>query len=316
MKEDPLAGADQIDQYQRGQVLGFTMAEIVLILLFLLLIILGMRINKQAEALQKSFTEGTPEHSAAEIIKEAAQDLTNQGVLPENKDMVWLTETLVLNANQALSGMDPEEIDTKRELAKLRKEHSDLRKDFAAITEELAESSLEKERLEAEIARAKSKSQTGSELTEILESNNLSVGEAKSCLLTCGGGPKACWGESLSNPDFIYNVALFEDSVWVSPDLESIENNQDDWLSLPTQARILQPQMLSRNTFKKSFSRLLEHAKENDCVFQARLVDFATSNKETYKSQKQLVDGYVYTTIFKSWKYGQLPEVITSPTTQ
>ena len=308
MKGEQLSGPDQIDQYQRGQILGFTMAEIVLVLLFLLLIILGMRINKQAEALQKSFTEGTPEHSSAEIIKSTTNDLISQGILPEEKDMVWLTEALVLNADKVLAGLDPEEIDAKRELATLKKKLSDMEKKLATTTEDLLESKLEAERFKQEAASARSRSQKHSDLADILDDKNLSLGEAKSCLLSCGGGPKACWGESLSNPDFIYNVALFDDSVWVSPDSESIDSNQEDWSLLPSLARISQPTLLGKNEFMRAFSQLKEHATRNECVFQARLVDLDTSNKEKYKSQKRLVDGYVYSTIFKNWKYGDLPE--------
>ena len=46
---------DQTEQYQRGQVLGFTMAEIMLVLIFLLLLLLGTQLQQTQDKLESAY---------------------------------------------------------------------------------------------------------------------------------------------------------------------------------------------------------------------------------------------------------------------
>ena len=245
---------NQTEQYRKGQVLGFTMAEIMLVLLFLLLLLLGSKINRQAEALSTSYQNGTPEFRAVEAIKAALVEYQDQGVVNKKKDVEWLAERLVLDK----PGQD----------------------------------------LGIKIAR---------KLAPFISKNNLTFEEGKQCLATCGGGPKACWGESLRNPDFIYNVALYSDGVFVTNNPDNVSKNEADWGSLHYLARIEAPTFLTNEQFKARFSRLRDHAVVNECVYQVRLVDVFTSNKANYKKQRRLIEGYVYPTPFNNWTYGSLP---------
>ena len=60
MSEDDRVIEQQSEAYRRGQVLGFTMAEIMLVLLFLLLILLGDQLSRLAEDLGTFYTAGYP----------------------------------------------------------------------------------------------------------------------------------------------------------------------------------------------------------------------------------------------------------------
>ena len=79
MSEDDRVIEQQSEAYRRGQVLGFTMAEIMLVLLFLLLILLGDQLSRLAEDLEVSIQPGTPEHSAIILIQETLDNLKLQG---------------------------------------------------------------------------------------------------------------------------------------------------------------------------------------------------------------------------------------------
>ena len=280
----------QTEEYRKGQVLGFTMAEIMLVILFLLLLLLGSKINKQenallllelnnneqadtigileskineqADTLSKSYQEDTPEHQAIDKIKRSLSELQNQGSVNRQKDVNWLAERLVLT-----------EAGTNDSVRKAR---------------ELA--------------------------SFIAKNENLTFEEGKQCLATCGAnegdgdGPKACWGESLRNPDYIYNVALYDDAIFVTNNLENIEKNKADWDLLLQPARIEKPTLLSNAQFQSRFAKLKEHASANECEYAVRLVDVFTSSKAIYKKQRQLVEGYVYPTPKKRWNYGTLPK--------
>ena len=153
------------------------------------------------------------------------------------------------------------------------------------------------------------------ELASFIATNeNLTFEEGKQCLATCGAnegdgdGPKACWGESLRNPDYIYNVALYDDAIFVTNNFENIEKNKADWDSLLQPARIEKSTLLSNAQFQSRFAKLKEHASVNECEYAVRLVDVFTSSKAIYKKQRQLVEGYVYPTLKKRWNYGTLPK--------
>ena len=231
---------NQSDQYRKGQVLGFTMAEIMLVLIFILLLLLGTKITKLTDTLDKAFVEGSKEHESILILKEASKNI--------DEDILWLTETLVLNSKPLLSG----EVSTSEV------------KDFSST------------------------------LLPIITDRDISLEEAKQCLSSCGGGPKACWGESLQNPDFIYNVELYDDFVIVNPNHDSIDKNYQDWLQIPPAVKFEEPVKLSNLDYRTRFIQLKKYGELNDCVFQVRMFDANTTSKDIYKRQRKLVEGYVY----------------------
>lgn len=245
----------QSEEYRKGQVLGFTMAEIMLVILFLLLLLLGAKINKQTDALSKSYQKDTTEYQAIEKIKITLSKLQDQGLVSEDKDLNWLAERLVLSK--------------------------------AGTNETI---------------------KTAQKLAPFIAQNDLTFEEGTQCLATCGGGPRACWGESLSNPDYIYNVALYDDAIYITNNPENIIKNKVDWNSIIQPARIEKPTFLTNDQFRSRFAKLREHARVNECVYQVRLVDVLTSSKAIYKKQRQLVEGYVYPTPLNNWTYGTLPK--------
>jgi hypothetical protein len=292
----------QSEEYRKGQVLGFTMAEIMLVLLFLLLLLLGGKLNKLNKTIESSYQPNSKEFESIEYIENTLNSLKEKDLIPEEKDVLWLTKKLILQADEIIKKQAAWDKNPQEKIEQLLVENQELLSKNQ-ILREMNEGSHE---LVEELQKAKMELNKISPLKEILNSNNLSNKEATKCLLSCGGGPKACWGESLANPDFIYNIALYDDGFYVSPELKSIEKNSVDWLNLPKKARLTKPVFMRASIFKQRFGALLEYANNNDCVFQTRLVDVNTSTKKIYKAQRRLVEGYVYPTPFKAWSYGEI----------
>lgn len=279
------------------------MAEIILVLLFLLLMLLGSKIEKLSQELNTAFAEGTPEYESAAMMKDALTELKAKDIISPERDVEWLSERLVLAAEAAiLSGANVSNEDLLSIQGMQDRLNSMLRENETLQVEnsELASNLAKAENLQRQLS-------LDDELVGIVTDREISSSEIRQCLLNCGGGPNACWGQSLSNPDFIYNIALYDDFLIVAPDSLSVDKNIVDWNSLPKEARVNKPTVFSNAEFRTSFSVLNKHAVNRDCVFQTRVIDVNTANKEIYKRQKKLVDDYTYSTIFKKWDYGAMP---------
>ena len=289
----------QSEHYRRGQILGFTMAEIMLVLLFLLLLLLGTKITKLSNALESKKNELEKKNEVFDTVNDKLDDLKNLKLVSQDSDPLWLTEKLVLQAEDIIKKQNTWDQPTEELIEQLTNENSKLTKKNKDLNSKISS-------LESQLNEAQTNKNNNDSLNEILKRRNISQAQAQKCLLDCGGGPKACWGESLANPDFIYNVALRDDGIFVSPAADSIQKNILKWKNLPILARIESPILLNTNQFRQHFSALLQHGKDNDCVYQVRMVDFNTSNKPIYKSRRKLVEGYVYPTQFKHWDYGKI----------
>jgi len=299
----------QSEQYRRGQILGFTMAEIMLVLLFLLLLLLGSKIKALSDELKAAFTTDTIEHKTATVLKDEMSELQKKGVVDESKDVLWLTERLVLSAESILTegsqGLQDQVDNLLDENKKLELTNAELRDKIANLEDVVA--SIPPEAKPPEVP-GYTQSDIG-ELFKTVRGSGLMPVEAKQCLLDCGGGPKACWGESIKNPDYIFNVGLYDNHLYVTPNIENVRRNQADWDALSSDLRIETPVMLTRSQFQSRFSKLLSHGRANECVYHVRLIDVATSSKEVYKSQRQLVENSVYISRRSNWTkdYGPLP---------
>jgi hypothetical protein len=280
----------QSEQYRRGQILGFTMAEIMLVLLFLLLLVLGSRVKELAHRLETYISPDGSQREALRVIENTVNDLKNSGLMEPEQDELWLARKLTLVADRVVkeqgnwSDAVDEIIDTlTTDLDEERKKNQELTDTLERLRDD------DSERVAA------------TEMFAAARDSQLSFEEAKACLKSCGSGPDACWGESLRSPDYIYNVAIYDNFVKVEPDHISVEKNFESWRSLPKEARIDSSEILSISEFRSRFGELLSHSRENQCVFQVRLFDADTSSKSIYKDRRRLVEGYVYPTPVNSW---------------
>lgn len=282
---------NQSEQYRRGQILGFTMAEIMLVLLFILLLLLGSKIKQLNKNLDASYQPGSLEFQAVELMDKKLVELKGKSLVEQSKDILWLTETLVLNSENVISNS--------------AKSNQELLKENQELTQKLSEAKI----VISELSKADDPEAVSSLIT-VMKNSQLSALEAKQCLIDCGEGPKACWGESIRNPDYIYNVGIYDEHLYVTPNLDNAAKHLSDWNSLDSDARIAVPSMLSISEFRMRFEKLKAHAIANDCVYHVRLIDVDSANKFIYKSQRRLVEDSVYISIRPNWNeelYGKFP---------
>ena len=295
--QDDITGVDfQSEQYRRGQVLGFTMAEIMLVLLFLLLILLGAQISNMQEEIDRSIAPDSPEARSIILIQEALYSLQAQGLLLQQDDIYTLSQKLTLVAPETIRGLP-----AQGSLERLLVENERLLDQNATLRSQLSDQVEPGERLAEAL-----------DLQRIAEQFGLQHSSAQMCLEGCGGGdgPEACWGESISEPDYIYSVAMFDDRFFVVPDGQNIRANQDSWDSLPELARIPSGEMLTNAELVRRFRPLRAFSDQNTCKFHVRLYDYQTSTKEVFKNQRRLIEGYVYFSDrggANNWDHGAVP---------
>jgi len=311
MSVEPPIVDQQSEQYRRGQVLGFTMAEIMLVLLFLLLILLGDEITDLTRDLKVYISPQSAQGESAILISQTLQTLKSQGQISESETELSLTEKLVLRAADTVNEVGVDE-ETEETIARLTRERDQLRSINEALERENESLSRELDKDPEELERQR----MAEDLLNSANSNRVSFEEAMMCMDDCGGGDgkEACWGESIFNPDYIYTVALYDDYVWVRPDESNIEKHRQDWDAMPDSARVETAQYLSNPEYRRAFSALQRYAIAKNkgpqgCVFHVRLFDLGTTSKESYKSQERMIESYTYRTEIKNNKrwIGDLP---------
>ena len=316
MSVEPPIVDQQSEQYRRGQVLGFTMAEIMLVLLFLLLILLGDQITDLTRDLKVYISPQSAQGESAILISQTLQTLKSQGQISEAETELSLTEKLVLRAADTVNEMGVDE-EADETIARLTRERDQLRSINEALEKENESLSRELDKDPDELERQR----MAENLLDSADRNRVSFEKAMMCMDDCGGGDgkEACWGESIFNPDYIYTVALYDDYVWVRPDESNIEKHKQDWDAMPADARIETARYLSNSDYRRTLSTLQRYAIAKNkgpkgCVFHVRLFDLGTTSKESYKSQEQMVESYTYRTEITNnerW-VGKLPPKLTT----
>ena len=307
----------QSEDYRKGLVLGFTMAEIMLILLFLLLLLLGRELRNLHEQIDNSIPSDSPEAIAGSSIFDQWVAAKEKGLVPPDLPLdeyigrlIFKSESDQLDILAAQIRALTDQINSKeQEILKLSKVIEDLKDDPDYI------STLESEvtELKKDLVDAENRIKSIEPLNDALKKANLSQQEGQQCLLACGAtGRPACWGESIRNPDFIYDIAMYDDYFWVALKSESFSKNQTKWNELPEKSRISDPMFLSASEFRRRMEGLVEYGKaNNNCVFSVRLFDIATSTKKMYKDLRQLVGNYAYETPIQDpyrWSEGEFPD--------
>ena len=297
----------------------------MLVLLFLLLILLSDQIREINEQLEQSIPPDTVEHEATMLLVQTAESLKQRGLIEQDESLLELTEKLTFASEDVVQ--QTMDLDAAEKIERLRAENRKLAKEQSSSDNELSELNEEVERLSEQIdalneelteaKRVEEDSSAARELLEQVEKSKLSMEDAKVCLSDCasdsGQGATACWGENLNNPDFIYHLGIGDAGVFVVPVLESIGKNAIDWTQIPKVARIEKSTYLRNAEFRKRFRKLKEYADSNNCVYQVYFSDVDTSSKSSFKSQEDLILGFVYRSSNEvPWDY-DLTQFVDSP---
>jgi hypothetical protein len=301
-------------QFRRGVVLGLTFAEILLLLIFLLLLILGVRLIR----LHRDLDGERSRHVAMEhqmtvlrplLAKLAAQqgahfDITKewvrlhdelasaQATLADSHDLV----ALVQQRRASEPGRTPQQI--AREIA----EEASLGRRFAADAHALAPQLSKPQAIKAYEADAAA----GKLLFDKAGSTKAALTDAATChasLSTCkaqnanlsarlGGTLPPCWVDAEGKTQYIYDAYLREDGIWLIDN--RVPGRESDQAQLDVSGFAFGTPM-STAAFVAAGQSLLDYGNRNDCRFYVRVYDeTAAESKARYKELLRGVEGVFY----------------------
>ena len=307
----------QSEEYRKGLVLGFTMAEIMLILLFLLLLLLGKQLRDLEDQVSNSTLNDSPEVIVGSGLRGDFEAAKATQSIPDGLEFEQWVGKLIFQSEAEQVDILKAEIEALRLAVKQKDETiTQLKEDLgplADLKETIAQLEEQLQSLE------QFKEQYGT-VASAFQQSNISQNEGAQCLLECGKkGVPACWGESINNPDFIYDIAMYDDYFWVALRNDNRDRNIEKWNALPDKAKVSEPEFLNRTEFMRRMQGLNEYgALNDDCKFSVRLFDAATSSKQIYKKMRKEVESFAYpaTRPIQNWSNRALPCESCAPTNQ
>jgi hypothetical protein len=313
--------------YKRGLVLGLTMAEIVLLLLFSILLALSALFLEKEHEVEEAIIQKDEFAKRLQISEEKLGILVSQLSRSDQKEMkkelvrlkererqiAYLLERLKLDRDELTS----ENVDL------LVERHSRLNETAQALSKAGFPSEPKKlkkllKRLNnnrTEIAKlAKSLEKALSDNKDLNENINLvkmgldqkegQIAHMKRTLERAGKGTEkpACWADKTTRkPKYIYNAGLTNKGIIVRL------SEMPPWASarkLPHKA-IPFDQVLEPRTFLRKANPVLSWSKRNECRFFVRVFDLTGSaEKATYKRMMRYVESafYKYEVIDGHWE--------------
>lgn len=276
--------------FRRGVVLGLTMAEILLLLTFLLMLLLASQITKEREA--------------REVAEVQAADLTEE--LERLRPVVELIEK---TGSDALD-ITKEYVRAKRELAEANRRLDDAQAALALIEEAREEYGpetpvaevMEGFRKAALIGRAVE--DAGGTADGLLESAAKCTAELSSCQGQTaylnrrlneqigGFGLPPCWADSAGRIQYIFDAVLTDAGVVLKDN--KVPGREEDQATLPLNRMMFGEGMESVN-FAAASQPLLDWSDDHECRFYVRLYDgLEAGGRERYKDLRRSVEGYFY----------------------
>ena len=198
-------------------------------------------------------------------------------------------------------------------LAEMLETISDLEKQTADYEQQMLALKAENEALQLEIGALKRFQDKYIGVASAFDESGISEQKGAQCLLDCGEkGFAACWGESINNPDFIYDIAMFDNYFWVALREDNKARNLAKWNALPDKARISTPMFLARGELRDRMQGLNEYSKAHqNCKFSVRLFDVQSVDapKKTYVEMEKEVKSFAYPAdrLKQNWSNGPLP---------
>jgi hypothetical protein len=301
-------------QFRRGVVLGLTMAEALLLLIFLLMLILAIRLNGQSAKITKLEQEKTAAQTSLAAMQPVLEKLSQRQKFDITQDYVRVKQQLDLanarlkdaelsvdlftQAQAALPDMDPEEAAKallneaavgRRALDAARKLAPDLPPEQAvqalldaAMIGKAVGKDGDAEHLLASAASCRSDLQSCKNQTVYLNGRL----NAKSG----GYGLPPCWVDQAGKIQYIFDASLQDQGIEIED--KSVAGREDDQAELPL-SRVRFDRRMSRDEFENAFQPLLDWSNEHGCRFFVRLYDdMKTADRSEYKSLRGAVEGY------------------------
>jgi hypothetical protein len=310
--------------YRRGAVLGFTIAELVLLLIFVLLLVFGVFLSKLKLGLNQ-------EKSENEQLRHDEQTLE-----AENKELrkeVEAVRALVEKVTARKGGASADQFDDFfRELVLARDDKERLARQVAALQEKvdaydhmltllssdgkmgataeqlagaIEAAAKEKQAVRALLGSDADGSEAGNEidklrlLVETGRDSRRTIDRLKQQLASLtkkdlgkGASYPPCWmNPDTGKADYIFDLAMREDGVIVR-DIDDPHHATEKAL-LPI-SRVRFETMQRVEEFLESTHELFALSERENCRHYIRLFDETKSNKDAFKSQMLAIEGQFY----------------------
>lgn len=315
---------DQKKAYRKGMVLGFTMAEISIMLLFCILLAMAFVVDTQEERIQKTqlaLSQSSEELQKLVEVKEAVNlvlgtlkdERSKESFFQELRrardsaeEVRWLRESLgdetkgsdsLAPIRTAITMGRAQGIEEKEVITQLISNAEYGR----AIRESLKNSPLGAEPAEkiAVLARSGEDQPPGEVECQVLklEKERLKgqVANIQSRLSTLGRGTEmpACWANAQTGkPEYIFKVDLTPQGLLVHN--KNIPHRSSEQSQLPISG-IVFDQPVTRTAFRDQTSAIAEWSRANNCRFFVEVRDLTGDrDKDLYKSMLRAVEEHFY----------------------
>jgi len=302
-------------QFRRGVVLGLTMAEALLLLIFLLMLILAVKLKGQSTEIAKLEQEKTEAQSTLAAIQPILDKLPQKQKFDITQDYVRMKQQLDLanarlkdaalsvdlisQASAALPDMKPEDaakallneaVIGRQALDAARKITPDVPPeqavqallDAALIGQAVTKESGAPQQLLASAATCRSDLQSCKNQTVYLNSRLTAK--------TGGFDLPPCWVDQNGKIQYIFDASLLDDGIEVEN--KGVAGREGDQAKLPL-GRVHFNAPMSRGDFAEAFQPLLDWSNQHSCRFYVRLYDdMKTADRSEYKSLRGTVEGY------------------------
>jgi hypothetical protein len=304
-------------QFRRGVVLGLTMAEALLLLIFLLMLILAIKLKDQSGEIARLEQEKTEAQSTLAAMQPVIDKLSKRQKFDITQDYVrvkqqldlanarlkdaQLSVDLVQQAAATLPDMKPEDAATAliNEAAIGRQALDAAQKLAPDLPPEQAVAALLRQ---AEIGRAVG---TESATPDALLAS-ASAAACRSDLRSCknqtvylngrlnsrtgGYGLPPCWVDEGGKIQYIFDASLRDGGIEVED--EATAGREEDQEKLPLD-RVRFNQTMSKDEFAQAFQPLFAWSDRHGCRFFVKLYDdMKTGDRSEYKSLRAAVEGY------------------------
>ena len=322
---------DNALHYRRGIVLGLTLAETFLLLLFVLLLTISLiradQIRQNADAQGKieipreQFEKVQSENEELKEEFVALSDLIEQLNNPANPSDPKRSYTDAFNelrrdrkqTEQKNSALQEENAILQKKIDELQEENTQAKKELQEKTDKLSiyqeneqtqEGSETKQGQLEKILRKSGLPTNPTELEKVLERSETKQTRLENALKKEGAGgisdePPSCWikkviekGVETEQNEYIFDITLQSEGLKIYE--RKIPSRNEDKKKLPMD-RIDYEKMMRQENFVTSTKPFLEWGIKNDCRFYVRVFDYTgEQEKLRYKDLLQTVEHSFY----------------------
>ncbi len=279
--------------YRRGVILGLTLAEIMLLLVFLLLLAAGTILTRAQEEAARQAARVAGLTSTLGPVMDA---LSRNGVRAEDIDQL----SALLRRGQEADALRKEVDDMRSALSQAHRERASEREflertqaDLAIVRRELASAKADQSKLaelteKAEVLDRIAKTldglpgSAGARPEQVLANT---VGQWREAIERLkrlpGGGKPVCWARPNGDPESMFMVELRDDGYWVRDVAPRPRPDDPAWAMA---ARLPRDALIEARDINAAMSGVIAEANRRQCRFAVTVRDrTGSSNKAQYK---------------------------------